>query len=539
MNAFDVMQRSVPRGLAAATAAGLMGVLGACGGAEVNISPNIGPPGIPPPTWAAPEPISSVGVISAPGSVTVNGVRYDTNAASVTMNGLPAFPADLRDGHTVMLKGAVQDGGTRGTANSIEYHAAALGPVESVEPAQQRAIVLGQTVVVNADTAYDSRIATGGLDGIEVGMRLQVSGFLNANGQIVATRIEPATATAGLQVMGEVSGLDPVNRLFSLDRLTVDYSRALVIDLPGGMPSTGQPIIVRGTLAGGVLNAQSLAGLPDLGPATPNWRVQAGGWITRFAGSGSFEVNGYPVSAGSATAWVNGTAADLGLNAMVTVDGRLGSDGRSIRAQTVTFGRITTSSVGRSYAFADFDELAISGGFDTEILGGSGYLVEVAADAGLIDRVFAEQTGSQLEIGMRSGPAYQTDTLEARIGMPVLDRLTVVGLSRVALGNLVQSNLDLSVGGLSLLSGRDLSVGSLTATVFGSSLLGLGDVQPIRHASVNVSGASLVTLNLDVGATLTGSVAGSSRVQYYGTNVTVNVTTDRTSSVTRLGATRL
>lgn len=529
---------TMARALATASALGLLAVLAACGGVSINADTNIGPPGPPSPPWTASEPISSFGVISSPGSVSINGVRYDTNAASVTMNGQAAFPADLRAGHVVALQGNVEEGGLRGSAHRIDYQAAVIGPVEAVDPARQRAIVLGQTVVSDADTAYDQRIATGDLAGVAIGSRVQISGLLNADGQIVATRIEPAEANAALQVSGRVAAVDLANQLFRLDRLTIDYGSTLVIDLPGGMPAEGDVIVVRGSLTNGLLIAQTITGLPDPGFGTPDRRVHASGWVTRLAAANEFEVNGQPVSTSSSTVFVNGTAADLGANVLVTIDGRVSSDGQRVKARSVTFGRRSASVVGRSYGLTDFDEVAVSGGFKTDITGGSPFLVEAAADAGLVDRLDVAQHGLLLEIGVRPGGSYQIDTLAARVRLPVLKRLTVTGLCRADLSNFTQSSLDLNVGGLSMLRGHALAIGRLTATVFGSGLLDLGDVEPIQSATVDISGASYVTLNLAPGSTLTGSVTGASSLQYYGTDVTVDVMTGGMSTVRRIGPTR-
>ena len=139
---------------------------------------------------------------------------------------------------------------------------------------------------------------------------------------------------------------------------------------------------------------------------------------------------------------------------------------------------------------------------------------------------------------MLPGAPYQIDALAARIGLPLLQRLTVIELSRADLSNFTQPSLDLNLGGLSMLRGHSLAIDRLMATVFGGSLLDLGGVQPIQDAVVDISGASNVTLNLAPGSTLTGSVTGASSLQYYGTNVTVDVTTSGMSTVRRIGASR-
>ena len=66
----------------------------------------------------------------------------------------------------------------------------------------------------------------------------------------------------------------------------------------------------------------------------------------------------------------------------------------------------------------------------------------------------------------------------------------------------------------------------------------LEDVSPLPAAHAVLSGASTTTFNLMDGANLTGSLAGASVLSYYGTNVVVQVSTDLTSTVERLGDSR-
>ena len=86
-------------------------------------------------------------------------------------------------------------------------------------------------------------------------------------------------------------------------------------------------------------------------------------------------------------------------------------------------------------------------------------------------------------------------------------------------------------------------IGDLTSTVSGVSVLDFGSIGPIGTANINVRGVSQAILNMGVGSTLAGSVmtgqgTGVSTLLYYGTNATLNVTTDSQSRITRLGDTR-
>ena len=136
--------------------------------------------------------------------------------------------------------------------------------------------------------------------------------------------------------------------------------------------------------------------------------------------------------------------------------------------------------------------------------------------------------------------------LSAYVTMPVLNRLDVGtgSIARVSLHDFVQPQMTVNVGGVSRVHGEELVIGNLTGTVTGVSMLDFGEIQPISHADVDISGVSQATLNMDVGSVLTGSVrtgtgTGESTLFYYGTDTFVNVVTDSVSRVVRLGGTRV
>jgi len=61
------------------------------------------------------------------------------------------------------------------------------------------------------------------------------------------------------------------------------------------------------------------------------------------------------------------------------------------------------------------------------------------------------------------------------------------------------------------------------------------DVSPLPAADVNLPDLSSATLNLMDNAILTGTATAVSSIGYYGSDVTVSVITDFSSTVTRLG----
>jgi len=516
--------------------------ISACGGSGVNISSTVNVPPIPsPPPQPVTEPVSALGVVTALGSVTINGVQFDTDSATVTINGQAAAFAAVELGQIVSVEGTIEVNGSRGTATSLDYEATLIGPVENVDATLGRLIVMGQTVLIDTDTVLDSGIDPNSYAGIIVGSNLQVSGFLNADGTIDATRVEQDAVSTGVQLIGSVSDLDLANLLFGLNRLTVDYSSATLIDLPGGAPAEDMFVLVRGQLAGGILNVDEIAGLYGT-DGVPGRRTQTQGTITRFVSPTDFDVNGFRVTTDASTGFVNGAVSDLRADTEITIDGEIAVSGDAILANVINFGRIVDSTTTVTFDFQDFTNISVGTVFNVAIIQGSEYSIEVTIDADEVNRVSVTQSGSTLNVGLLQGDG-DIQTLQAVVTMPVLDRINLTGVVNATVSDFGQAQMMVNVGGVSRLNGNGLTISNLTAIVSGVSQLNFGNIRPLGTANIDVDGVSQATLNMGVGSTLTGSVgtgqgSGVSALFYYGTNVTVSVATDGLSSVNRLGDTR-
>ena len=481
--------------------------------------------------------LSAFGAITDLNSVTVNGIRYDTNATNVNINEIAANVSDLKVGQLVAVEGEVNFSNAMGIADQIDYAATVIGPIENIDATLDRFIVMGQTVLTNAHTVFDPGIDPNTFAGLNVGATAQISGFLNADGEIVATRIEPDTTSIDVQLVGTVAGLDQANMLFSVNRLTVDYGSATLIDLPIGMPTDGLLVIVRGSLVNGILVVDEIANIVNLAGA-PGQRVYPSGIVTRFASATDFDLNGFPITTNASTSFVNGVVGDLQADAEITVDGEFSVG--AIVANEVTFGRPVNDKATAIFDFENFTNISVLGLSRVTVDQGPNFSVEVTAASDIINNVQVTQNGDTVTLGNNN-----TLSLNAFVTMPVLNRVDVEAgaLAHVTLRDFDQTHLIVNVGGVSSLRGEGLLIGDLTATVSGVSLLDFGGIRPIGNANVDVSGVSQATVNMGVGSTLAGSVrtgqgTGHSSVFYYGTNVTMNVTTDALSSVVKLGESR-
>lgn len=283
----------------------------------------------PPPSNGIVRTGMAVGPISNFGSVVVNGVRYTTTDAEITVDDAPGTQDDLRVGQVVRISGELEDGETTGTATAVSFDENVEGPIQSIDVAGNQLVVLGQTVLVGADTSFDDSIQPRSLAGLAVADIVEVSGLVMADGSIAATRIEKKPAGSEFEVHGTVAGLDTANQRFLLNALVVDYSAAQLDDFPSGQIEEGQAVEAKGgTLdANGALIATRVEFEGPLISGAADDFVEIEGFITRFASAQDFDVSGVPVTTSAATTFEGGTAADLGLNVKVEVEGLLTAGG--------------------------------------------------------------------------------------------------------------------------------------------------------------------------------------------------------------------
>ena len=106
----------------------------------------------------------SAGAITAIGSVTVNGVTFDTTDAAIFVEGTRVDDPDqpdgdeaglrgfgLAEGQVVQVEGSIDANGVTGTAESVFFNDSVEGPITSVISKDTAAgtaeiVVLGQTV---------------------------------------------------------------------------------------------------------------------------------------------------------------------------------------------------------------------------------------------------------------------------------------------------------------------------------------------------------------------------------------------------------
>lgn len=281
----------------------------------------------------------SQGPINGFGSVIVNGVRYSTTGATITIDDRPGTESDLRVGQVVRVEGTVDATGTAGTARSIAFNDDVEGPVHSINAAAAQLVVLGQTVQVGRSTSFDDSISPRSLDGLAVGDRIEVSGLVNADGLIAATRIERQPPLATVEVKGSARAVDSNARRLNIGLLTVDYSIAQLSNFAAGVPVNGDLIEAHGSLdAAGVLIATRLERRSASLEGTTDDSADLEGLVTRYVSSLDFDVAGQRVTTTGTTVYEGGGAANLALGANVEVEGGFAANA-SLVASRIEFRR--------------------------------------------------------------------------------------------------------------------------------------------------------------------------------------------------------
>ena len=267
---------------------------------------------------------TSSGVITGFGSVKLVGKEYGTQNTSFTVDGQPGSQNDLKVGMVVTVNGSLSSTGVR-TAATIVQEDVVEGAVQGI-PSNDRLVVLGQTILIDNDTVFDSSIPGQNIGGLTVGDLVEVNGFVKGKGLIIATLIEKTNPPATCQVKGIVESHNSGVQTFAIGGLTVTYNGAVINNMqnPSGHAWNDLLVKVKGspcTQASQPLNANKVE--PELIEVANADEIEVEGTITQFNSPGSFTVNGVPVVTDSNTIFEDGISDDLALGLDLEVEGSL------------------------------------------------------------------------------------------------------------------------------------------------------------------------------------------------------------------------
>ncbi|MBL4711767.1 MAG: hypothetical protein JKX75_04610 [Gammaproteobacteria bacterium] len=255
----------------------------------------------------------SSGSVSGFGSVFVNGVEYETGSAIFDIDGSDGTEGDLAIGMIVQVNGTINSDGVTGTATSISYDDELQGAVTDITDLNldpdflmRSFTVLGTNVIINSGTTtYDvsDDVPANTLFGfteIADNNNVEISGFFNVNGDLIATRVELKEITFDANSIVEIKGIISflVNTTFKIGSLNIDASSATLDDLPNGLID-GQLVEVKGTFNSGDITASQVEGEDSSVEDTDEFELE--GLITAYVDDSDFKISGINVDASNAT----------------------------------------------------------------------------------------------------------------------------------------------------------------------------------------------------------------------------------------------
>jgi len=286
------------------------------------------------------KPGSSTGSVDRFGSIFVNGVRFNTDNAVFIIDRRFGDESELNVGQVVSVFGPVDSDGENGTALIVSYDDLLEGPASKIDLQANRLAVLGQTVIINNDTSFSMTSHASSIGELQQNDEITVSGFVDADGNIVATYVGDARAGNGLELTGTITGVDSGSVTFAVNDLQVDYSAANLYELRSGVPTVGQEVEIAGSRisASGQLVADNVwAVQPDIFPGS-DAHGEVEGYITQRVTLTDFEVSGTTVRVTWRTQFENDWYFGLTLNRKVEVEGKFNADGVLV-AEKVDFER--------------------------------------------------------------------------------------------------------------------------------------------------------------------------------------------------------
>ncbi|MES1939135.1 hypothetical protein T5B8_02760 [Salinisphaera sp. T5B8] len=172
--------------------------------------------------------IEGTGIVSGFGSVYIDGVEFETDAAQIVFVGEPVTESRLSPGDLVTVVGTVDAAG-QARATRIVYERTLDGPIDQIETDGDTGtlVALGQTVEFDSDTVFVNAPA----EELAAGDLIAVSGFTQTDNRVHAQSIRRSETgfvpnNSTLEIEGTVDSIE-ATRLRVGDQ-TIDFANAQI-----------------------------------------------------------------------------------------------------------------------------------------------------------------------------------------------------------------------------------------------------------------------------------------------------------------------
>ncbi len=135
-----------------------------------------------------------VGVVDRAGGFVLNGDRFDTDGATVYVDGAEGSLDDIRAGMKVLAKAAYP----QASVSAIHYQPSVSGPIEAVRRDGSAFEVFGNTVLIDEQTVLDELFHSELANGLFV----EVSGDRNSRDEIVARYVRKSANVQSVYAVG-------------------------------------------------------------------------------------------------------------------------------------------------------------------------------------------------------------------------------------------------------------------------------------------------------------------------------------------------
>jgi hypothetical protein len=300
----------------------------------------------------------SQGVLTAKGSVFVNGIEFSTTGATFKVNGVDATEADLKVGMVVTVRGTSDDVTRKGTATQVEARDALEGTIQSLDAASKTITVMGQAVRIEDNVTRlndDDAVKVFSGAGFQVGDFVHVNAFPDDQGGLRATRVAKS-AQGVFSAKGFVVSIGTGS--FGLGLTPGGTATATVTGtLPTGAV-VGSIVEVKAAAApaGSTITATSVTLEDKLGGAGEKAEVEG---IATSGDANSFVVNGHQVVTSPTTIFEAGLRTDFAVGSRIAAEGPLDANG-AIAATKISF---------RSNIKIEADLTAFTAGSSLSLLG--------------------------------------------------------------------------------------------------------------------------------------------------------------------------
>lgn len=272
-----------------------------CGGSETTSSL----------VSSTPSLVSSTGVITGFGSVYVDGVRYLTDNADISINGNSGSDVSLlKVGMHVTIVSS-DDNSETPVASRVTYESEVEGMVSSIDRDNQTIIVAGTLISYNNLTHFIEITEAN----LSVAQRIEVNGYLRQDNSYLATMIKLDADTSNDQAeytRGLIEQLNTTNRTFSLNQLVIHYNTASIEgELSNGALVKIEGILTNETVIASHIKTEIFDNNSDSSSEEFS-RYEVEGIVSAFdATNKTITVNGYTFTLADTVQYQGGTADTL------------------------------------------------------------------------------------------------------------------------------------------------------------------------------------------------------------------------------------